>query len=254
MPELGLRATDGALGDVRVGVDVTAVTDVAKSVALFGDRYVERLFTKQEIASCGHGPGAAASLAARFAAKEAVLKVLEPHGARPQWRDIEVVRRSNGACRIRLHDRAASLAARRGTGRMSVSLSHESGIALAVVVAVCDRPAKKACPGAPETSPHDRSNQHPRSTSMSKTDELTQRIRGVLAEHGRLPVHVERLSDDDDLFQAGMTSHASVNVMLALEDAFDVEFPEAMLRKSTFSSISALRRALGALETMEVPA
>lgn len=89
---------------------------------------------------------------------------------------------------------------------------------------------------------------------MSSSDESTQRIREVLAEHARLPVEVGALSDDDDLFQAGMTSHASVNVMLALEDAFDVEFPEAMLRKSTFSSIGALRRALVAIETMEVPA
>lgn len=86
------------------------------------------------------------------------------------------------------------------------------------------------------------------------TDESTRRIREVLADHGRLPVDVGQLSDDDDLFQAGMTSHASVNVMLALEDAFDVEFPEAMLRKSTFASIGALRRALAELETMEVSA
>jgi acyl carrier protein len=89
---------------------------------------------------------------------------------------------------------------------------------------------------------------------MTTTDESTRRIREVLADHGRLPVDVGQLSDDDDLFQAGMTSHASVNVMLALEDAFYVEFPEAMLRKSTFASIGALRRALAELETMEVPA
>jgi acyl carrier protein len=44
-----------------------------------------------------------------------------------------------------------------------------------------------------------------------------------------------------------MTSHASVNVMLALEDAFGVEFPDAMLRKSTFASVSAIRDALGTL-------
>lgn len=89
---------------------------------------------------------------------------------------------------------------------------------------------------------------------MITTDERTQRIRHVLAEHGRLPVDVAGLSDDDDLFQAGMTSHASVNVMLALEDAFDVEFPESMLRKATFATISALRQALSTLDAMEVPA
>ena len=89
---------------------------------------------------------------------------------------------------------------------------------------------------------------------MSPNDESTQRIRDVLAEHGRLPRDVGELSDTDDLFQAGMTSHASVNVMLALEDAFNVEFPEAMLRKSTFASIDALRRSLATLEPLEVPA
>jgi len=89
---------------------------------------------------------------------------------------------------------------------------------------------------------------------MTESEEITRRIREVLAEHGRLPAGVSTLSDDDDLFQAGMTSHASVNVMLALEDAFDIEFPESMLRKSTFASIGALRRALDALVDMVVKA
>lgn len=72
-------------------------------------------------------------------------------------------------------------------------------------------------------------------------------IRKVIAEHARLPTDIATLSDDDDLFQAGMTSHASVNVMLALEEAFDVEFSEVMLRKSTFESVAAIREALGKL-------
>ncbi len=66
-------------------------------------------------------------------------------------------------------------------------------------------------------------------------------IREVLAEHGRLAVDVGSIDDDTDLFGAGMTSHASVNVMLALEDAFDIEFAEKMLKKSTFESIAAIR-------------
>jgi acyl carrier protein len=72
-------------------------------------------------------------------------------------------------------------------------------------------------------------------------------IRTILAEHGHLPVDVEKLRDGDDLYQAGMTSHASVNVMLALEDEFDIEFPEPMLRKSTFESVSAIRIAISEL-------
>jgi acyl carrier protein len=76
---------------------------------------------------------------------------------------------------------------------------------------------------------------------------MEETIRNILAEHAHLPVDVAKLSDDEDLYQAGMTSHASVNVMLAIEDEFDVEFPEAMLRKSTFESVSAIRVALGEL-------
>ncbi|HXW36132.1 MAG TPA: acyl carrier protein [Acidimicrobiales bacterium] len=73
---------------------------------------------------------------------------------------------------------------------------------------------------------------------------MDEEIRAVLAEHAKLPVGISAIGDEDDLFQAGMTSHASVNVMLALEDAFDVEFPEHMLRKSTFESVVAIRAAL----------
>ncbi len=69
-------------------------------------------------------------------------------------------------------------------------------------------------------------------------------IRQVLTDHARLAVSVETLTDDTDLFGAGMTSHASVNVMLALEDAFDFEFSEKMLKKSTFESIGAIRVAV----------
>jgi acyl carrier protein len=70
-------------------------------------------------------------------------------------------------------------------------------------------------------------------------------IREVLAAHARLPVDVGTVADDADLFGAGMTSHASVNVMLALEDSFDVEFPDSMLRRSVFESIDAIASAIG---------
>ena len=72
-------------------------------------------------------------------------------------------------------------------------------------------------------------------------------IRGILSEHARLPVDMGDLDNEADLYQAGMTSHASVSVMLALEDAFDIEFPESMLRKSTFESVSAISSALSSL-------
>lgn len=82
---------------------------------------------------------------------------------------------------------------------------------------------------------------------------MTDLIRQAITDHARLPVDVDTLSDDADLYSAGMTSHASVNVMLALEDAFDIEFPDRMLKRSVFESIAAIREALTELQT-EVPA
>ncbi len=58
------------------------------------------------------------------------------------------------------------------------------------------------------------------------------------------PHQTGRHAPEDDLYRAGLTSHASVNVMLAVEDAFDIEFPERLLRKSTFASIAAIVAAV----------
>jgi len=76
---------------------------------------------------------------------------------------------------------------------------------------------------------------------------LNETIRSILAEHARVPSDTDSLSDQADLYEAGMTSHASVNVMLALEDAFDVEFPDRMLTRSVFESIAAIESALNEL-------
>lgn len=73
---------------------------------------------------------------------------------------------------------------------------------------------------------------------------MTETIRKILAEHARLQQDALTLPETADLYQAGMTSHASVNVMLALEGAFDVEFPDHMLRRSVFESIAAMREAI----------
>jgi acyl carrier protein len=72
-------------------------------------------------------------------------------------------------------------------------------------------------------------------------------IRTILAKHGKLSVPIDQIRSDDDLYRAGMTSHASVNVMLALEAQFEVEFPDRMLRRSVFESISAIAAALDEL-------
>jgi acyl carrier protein len=76
---------------------------------------------------------------------------------------------------------------------------------------------------------------------------MTEEIRQIIANHGRLSVNADELAPDADLYHAGMTSHASVNVMLALEDRFDVEFPDRMLKRSVFESIAAIEAALNEL-------
>lgn len=73
------------------------------------------------------------------------------------------------------------------------------------------------------------------------------RVRDVLEKFGKLPVSVADIDTSADLYDSGLTSHASVNVMIALEDEFDVEFPDTMLQKSTFGSIDAIAAAVAQL-------
>lgn len=80
---------------------------------------------------------------------------------------------------------------------------------------------------------------------------MKDQIRQVIREHAHLSVDVDSLGDEADLYQAGMTSHASVNVMIALEDTFDVEFLDSMLKRSVFESVDSIA---GALSEVGVPA
>jgi acyl carrier protein len=73
------------------------------------------------------------------------------------------------------------------------------------------------------------------------------RIRNVLRDYGRLNQDADQVDAAADLYQCGLTSHASVNVMLALEAAFDVEFPDHMLKRNVFSSIDSISRAVSEL-------
>lgn len=79
-------------------------------------------------------------------------------------------------------------------------------------------------------------------------------IRSILSEHARLLVDVDTLTDDADLYQAGLTSLSTVNLMLALEEHFDVEFLDSMLGRKTFSSIRSLSDAIQQLKPAPVPA
>jgi len=123
----------------NLGFDLAQVSAIESSLRTFGERFAQRLFTPQELAYAGSGGGMRAErLAARFAAKEAVIKALGLSEAGVNWRDIEVVKFSDGACAISLHGRAARVAKAMGDPRLSLSLSHEGDYAGAVVMATFD--------------------------------------------------------------------------------------------------------------------
>ncbi len=82
---------------------------------------------------------------------------------------------------------------------------------------------------------------------MHTATDFDAQIRAILVKHGRLASDANALAADADLYQAGMSSHASVNVMLALESAFDIEFPDESLKRSVFASIASIRDAVAGM-------
>lgn len=124
---------------VRVGIDTVSVAAIAESLGQFGERFVQRLFTAREAADARgvHGDAAMAErLAARFAAKEAVIKALDLPEAGIGWPEIELSRNPAGRPAIVLHGRAAEVAQALGVRDWAVSISHERDQACAVVVAL----------------------------------------------------------------------------------------------------------------------
>ena len=116
---------------VRVGIDTVAVETVRQAIADHGDRYLERVYTARERADCGGDPE---RLAARFAAKEAAVKALRAGDGGLPWTALEVVRDPSGAVDLVLHGDASGLATAGGVVDVAVSLTHEAGLATAVVV------------------------------------------------------------------------------------------------------------------------
>lgn len=119
-----------------VGVDIQEINEVRESMATFGDRYVRRIYTDYEIDDCCQNEKSAASaFASRFAAKEAVLKILDDGDVVATWQEIEVRRLESGQPELALRGGAATLAARQGIATIALSLSQSGKTAAAVVVA-----------------------------------------------------------------------------------------------------------------------
>jgi holo-[acyl-carrier protein] synthase len=121
---------------VRVGIDLVSVQAVQDSLHAHRDSYLSRVYTDREVTDCRTADGMDAErLAARFAAKEAALKVLRPRDGGIPWSAIEVRRDPGGWVEMELSGAAAELAEAAGVAELAVSLSHEGGFASAVVIA-----------------------------------------------------------------------------------------------------------------------
>lgn len=114
---------------------MVAVDRIAQAVDRLGVRFLRRVYTEAEARTCLARRQRAACLAARFAAKEAVMKALGCGLGPVGWRDIEVQRGPGGRPQVRLEGAAARLANEKGVERIHLSLSHDGGIAIACAVA-----------------------------------------------------------------------------------------------------------------------
>ncbi|MCU1558917.1 MAG: hypothetical protein JWN09_2912 [Microbacteriaceae bacterium] len=203
---------------VRVGCDVVDVASIEASISAFGERYLERIFTPLEQLQAGSSPE---RIAARFAGKEAVMKILRPtrDDAIP-YRHIEIALLPSGAPHVRLAGAAKLRAQAERLQGFAVSLSHDHGVAFATALAM---------------------------STIHKDRNMTDAIRNILSRYGNLRVSIDGLSDADDLYEAGLASHASINVMLAIEDELDVEFADELMTRSTFSSIASITATVDSL-------
>jgi holo-[acyl-carrier protein] synthase len=124
---------------IRVGFDLVAVGSVEQALrAAHGEHYLKRVYTEREVQDCRTATGMDPErLAARFAAKEATIKVLPLNGEGISLLSIEVQREPSGRVGLGLTGRAAELAVEAGVVDLAVSLSHEGGFAGAVVIADC---------------------------------------------------------------------------------------------------------------------
>ena len=121
---------------VAMGIDIQNVDEVTDSLESFGDRYLTRLYTERELEDCElFRESLAKTLAARFAAKEAVLKALEPSDNIPPWRSIEVLLGARRCPLVHLSGAAQELAQQRGVDNVHLSIAFGRDFAVAAVVA-----------------------------------------------------------------------------------------------------------------------
>ena len=119
---------------IGLGLDITEVDRIAATIARYGDRFLNRVFTEREIAYCNRRRSPAVHFAGRFAAKEAGMKALGTgHTQNVLWRDVEVVR-GGGPPRLEFHGGAARRFAAMGARGSLLTITHTEALALAEVL------------------------------------------------------------------------------------------------------------------------
>jgi holo-[acyl-carrier protein] synthase len=124
------------LGVIAVGIDLVSLSQIRQSHSTFGDRYLHRVFTHDELAYSMTKIDPTPHLAARFAAKEAAIKALRVEDVQVPWTSMEVCGEDAGSRQMCLGGAARALANKRGIARLAVSLSQEGDMAMAVVLAI----------------------------------------------------------------------------------------------------------------------
>lgn len=230
---------------IRVGCDLVSVDDVQRAVDRYGSRYLARVFGVNP--STGDAPPAR-TLAGRFAAKEAVAKALSVGDKPFPWSEVAITSDRDGRPRLELRGRMAEYAREAGVIDWDLSVTHEKNLAMAVLAMILERPGSGTAALAGGGSTIDPATQVSDATNRGEgMDELVRRVRDTVAGVIGDTVEVARLGSRDDLFAAGMTSHQTVQVMLGLEDEFDLEFPDDQLTRSTFTSLDSMARAVASL-------
>ena len=120
-----------SLSSISVGTDIIEIHRIEQAILSWQDSFLRRIYTEAELESCRNR---ASSLAARFAAKEAVMKALGTGAKEIKWRDIEILSNSEGAPVVQLHARARRKAEENGIAEFSVTMSHCKEYAVAVVI------------------------------------------------------------------------------------------------------------------------
>ena len=123
-----------------IGVDIIEIGRVKEAVNRWGERFLRRVYTEAELAAYRHKPS---SLAARFAGKEAVMKLLGTGRIGVNWREIETLSHPSGRPRVNLYGRAQSKAGELGIKEIAVSLSHSKEYAIACVSAFSETSQSK---------------------------------------------------------------------------------------------------------------